>query len=89
MDSVVVHPRVMRRHPNLSERDVLAAWKNAVDSTPRIGSDPLQYIVLGFDAKGRLVEMVAIRLGVRQWLVFHAQTPPSDATYREFGFERR
>lgn len=50
---------------------------------------PKLYIALGFDKKGRLLEMVAIRLDCGDWLVYHAMTPPSRKTFAELGVERR
>lgn len=88
MNGVTVHKRVFRRHPELSEADVLTAWDNALMSTPRLAKDPDEYVSLGFDGKGRLLEMVAIRNKAGGWLIFHATTPPSDKTFREFGIER-
>lgn len=31
-----IHPRVMLRHPELSEKDVLHAWEHAIASLPRV-----------------------------------------------------
>lgn len=89
MDRVVVHDRVERRHPELSIEDVKHAWEHAICSTPRLGKNPDEYVALGFDSNGRLVEMVAIRDSKGDWVVFHAMTPPSSRTYSELGVDRR
>lgn len=89
MAGIEVHPRVARRHPEISPEDVLEAWENALMSTPRLSKDPDEYVSIGFDGKGRLLEMVAIRDASGRWLVYHAQTPPTKKTYKEFGIERR
>lgn len=88
MASLLVHPRVVKRHPELDEVGVKAAWENALVSAPRIGKDPNQYIALGFDNAGRLLEVVAVRLANGDWLIYHAMTPPSRKTYFELGIER-
>ena len=87
--NLIVHKRVTERHPELTEEGVRAAWENALVSTPRIAKDPDEYVALGFDGDGRLLEVVATRLRDGDWLIFHATTPPSDKTFRELGIERR
>ena len=42
---VLVHSRVTRRHPDLTERDVLAAWHHATDAAQRPGTD--QWVIIG------------------------------------------
>ena len=89
LDRIIVHKRVAERHPGLSPEDVAAAWNTAVVSAPRLSKNPDQYVALGFDGKGRLLEMAAVRTDSGDWLVFHAMTPPTDGTFRELGIERR
>jgi hypothetical protein len=86
--NISVHPRVRQRHPELEDDDVLIAWDNCLLSTVRANQEPVQYVGLGFDAKGRLLEMVAVRAEDGSWLIFHAMTPPSERTYRELHVER-
>lgn len=88
MAELIVHPRVVKRHPELDEEGIKNAWNNALVSTPRIEKDPDQYIALGFDNDGRLLEVVATRLSNGDWLIFHAMTPPSNKTFIELGIER-
>ena len=84
---LTVHPRVYRRHPELTEADVVAAWEGALVSGRRPGTD--RWVVVGADRGGRLVEMVAVHDGRGHWLVFHAMTPPSGRTLEELGAPRR
>ena len=84
---LTVHPRVHRRHPELTEADVVAAWEGALVSGRRPGTD--RWVVVGADRGGRLVEMVAVHDGRGHWLVFHAMTPPSGRTLEELGAPRR
>lgn len=85
---IQVHPRVHERHPELYEEDVIHAWENAIISAPRLEKNPNEYIALGFDQAGRLIEMAAVRFDRGDWVIFHATTPPSDKTYRELRLER-
>lgn len=89
MDRVIVHRRVSERHPGIKPEDVASAWNTAIVSAPRIEKNPDQYVALGFDESGRLLEMVAVRTDQGDWLVFHAMTPPTDGTFRELGIDRR
>lgn len=83
---VVVHPRIERRHPELGEEDVLAAWRDPLFSIQRPGGD--QWVVLGYDERGRLLEMIAV-LQDSQWIVFHAMTPPTKKIKAEIASIRR
>ena len=85
---IYVHERVERRHPDLSKADVAFAWSNAFVSRPRLDKDPDEYLALGFDANGRLLEMVGIRDEEGDWLVYHALTPATKKAKRELGYLR-
>ena len=89
MEDVVVHPRIHRPHPNVSVQDVLDAWSACIRSVPRFGVDNSEFVAVGCDAKGRLVEMVTRRIDADTWLIFHAMTPPTRKTLVELGMTRR
>lgn len=86
MGFVEVHPRIKKRHPDLAEQDVLDAWESCFRSVPRLDRVPHEYIAVGADRKGRLIEMVVLRSSSKSWLVYHAMTPPSKKTLTELGF---
>lgn len=86
---IVVHPRILKRHPDLTETDVLSAWENTIAYLPRLEPDPLRYIAVGFDSRNRLVEMVAQKTPNDIWIIFHAMTPPSKKTLAELKLVRR
>ncbi|MDI9591007.1 MAG: hypothetical protein QM302_08245 [Acidobacteriota bacterium] len=87
MSVIDVHPRVHRRHPEIADDDVLAAMHGMVRYQQRDGGE---WLSVGFDDKGRLLELVYVYDSDRDgFLVYHAMTPPSGKTLRELGLERR
>lgn len=83
---VEVADRVTERHPQLSEEDVLAAWRSRVKCQVRIGPWPPQYVAVGFDSKSRPVEMVAVYDPSQdKVLIFHANTPATKKVKKELG----
>lgn len=85
MEKVIVHPRIHSRHPEISDQDVIDAWDGCMRSIPRLADNAGEFILLGCDSRGRLIEMVAKRLDVDDWLIFHAVTPPTKKTLKELG----
>ncbi|MCL2655491.1 MAG: hypothetical protein FWD65_07375 [Coriobacteriia bacterium] len=83
---LVFDEHITRKHPELSEENIAYAWENAIASRWRNHDD---YIMIGFDNKGRLLQVCAVRLKGGNWFVYHAMTPPQDGTYKELGIERR
>ena len=83
--TAVVHERISQRHPELSERDVRRAWANVFLVQERDGGGlPCATLVaLGTDARGRLVEMVAVTLEDGATMIYHAMTPPTKRVLRE------
>ena len=83
-----VHPRVCARHPEISERDVQDVFVATLRKAPRIDTDPVQWIGVGLDRNGRMLEYVAIETGPDEWLVYHAMRATSK-TLIEVGMKRR
>ncbi len=81
--------RIHERHPNVAKEDAIHAWRFCIKSMPRLGKEPEEWVGIGMDATGRLLEVVAIRDERGAWLVKHAQTPPQEKIKRELGFKRR
>ena len=88
-ESVVIHPRIQERHPKLTDNDVLHAWHSCVRSVPRLDRDGDEYIAVGMDAHGRLLEMIARRTTSGLFVIFHAFTPPTRKALVELGMTRR
>lgn len=80
---LVIHPRVVERHPQLCVDDIMYAWGHRYYEGIRVGSDNFpEYLWIGYDASGRELEMVGTLTndGV---LVYHANTPLSKRTIIE------
>ena len=89
MEEAIVHPRVQERHPEISEQDVLDAWVSCIRAVPRLDQNPNEYIALGCDSKGRLLEMIALRGSGGILSVYHAKTPPTRKALIELGMIRK
>lgn len=89
-ERVLVLERVSRRHPDVRAADAAYAWVHAVRSMPRLGSEPMEYVAIGPDPTGRMLEVVAVALPDGSgWLIKHAQHPPQVSIRRELGFDER
>lgn len=85
MEQVLVHERVVTRHPEVTEADVQHAWRNAFVLLERVGSPQVTLIALGADDNGRVLEMVGTRTIGGSILINHALTPPTRAFLHEIG----
>ena len=91
LNEVYVDDRVETRHPeqNITKDDAATAWHNAAKSRPRLEKNPDEYLAIGIDGKGRLIELAAIRNGDGDFLVYHAFAPPQPNAKRELGITGR
>ena len=85
MEKAIVHERVCRLHPELTDDDVLTAWAHIIRSFTRTWTDQRECVAVGVDGKGRLVEMIALRSLDGSWLIYHALTPPAKKVLKEMG----
>lgn len=89
MDELRVHPRVMQRHPQLTEEDVEWAWSHSHYEALRPNSPNFpEYVWLGRDAKGREIEMAGT-MTTEGWLIYHANTPVSKSIANEIAKNER
>ena len=89
MNELIIHPRVLERHPQLSVEDVRTAWENAYYEALRPDSPNFpEYLWIGEDGSGREIEMVGVPTE-SGWLVYHANTPLSKRTRAEIDRARR
>lgn len=68
---VRVHPRVSAKRPEIAEDDAVAAFEGALRSRGR-DTTPIQWVGVGMDRQGRLLEFVAVEDEPDGWLIFHA-----------------
>ncbi|GAA2027693.1 hypothetical protein GCM10009720_04270 [Yaniella flava] len=59
------------KRPEISDEDVITAFETALSSRGR-NTDPIQWVGVGIDGQGRLLEFVAVEDEPDGWLVFHA-----------------
>lgn len=83
-EEIVVLPRVSERHPDVSEEDVITAWRNALAIRRRNFDMPSHYMAAGLDTKGRLIEMVGAEQEDGTLIVYHAMMLTKKAK-RELG----
>lgn len=88
MENAIVHSRAHERHPDISEEDVLTAWRNMLLSAPRDDGTG-SWVSIGMDGNGRLLGIVSVHNSAGQWLIYHAMTPPTKKTMKELGAARR
>lgn len=82
-----VHPRVTRRHPEVAEADAEQAFVGTLRKVLREDADPRQWVGVGLDGRGRLLEYVAIETGPDEWLIFHAMSATKKVLH-EVGLRR-
>ena len=86
MSTIHVHPRIPQRHPDVSNDDVIHAMRSAVSYRQR---DNGSWISVGFDEKGRMLEMVYTYDEEQDAFgVYHAMTPATAKTLKELGLMR-
>jgi hypothetical protein len=61
---------------------VLSAWSNVLAYTVRESFSGDRMVVLGYDTKSRLCEVIGLRKPYG-WPLIHAMTPPTKKTVRE------
>jgi hypothetical protein len=83
---VFVHPRVCKKHPELSEDGIVEAWLNRLRMTRRVDTFADNYVAVGFDQMGRLLQMVAAQTDAG-WTIFHAM-PATKKALDELGKRR-
>ena len=86
---VSVHPRVRAKHAEITDADAVAAFRDALRSVPREGTGfPPQWLGVGPDGRGRILEFVAVQVGEDEWLIFHAMRATTKVLI-ELGLRRR
>lgn len=83
---VRVHPRATDRHPEVTVSDVVEAFEGTLRSRAR-DTPPVQWVGVGPDASGRLLEYIAVEDEPDGWLVLHAM-PATKKVLIEVGLRR-
>ena len=86
---IVVHPRIHEKHPELDDEDVESAFSNAFAEVRRFDQDNEEFMAIGSDSKGRLIEIV-YRVDLEgNVIIFHGFTPPTNKALTELGLMGR
>ena len=85
---VIVHPRIESKH-GISEEDVMAAWRNALPlkrrNVPRNSQGNDEFVTIGFDMKGRSIELIAAPyVSEHFWLIYHGVRPATKGFISEY-----
>ncbi len=83
---VRVHPRVINRHPEVTAENVTEAFEGTLRSRAR-DTHPVQWVGVGTDSTGRLLEYIAVEDEPDGWLIFHAM-PVTKKVLVEVGLGR-
>lgn len=83
---VQVHPRVTQRHPEVTDVDVIKAFENTMRHRAR-DTSPVQWVGVGPDGTGRLLEYIAVENEPDGWLIFHSM-PATTKVLIEVGLRR-
>jgi hypothetical protein len=83
---IKVHPRIEVKRPEISPEDIRTTVDNTLRSRAR-DTDPVQWVGVGMDGHGRLLEYVAVEVENSMWLVFHG-APVTKSVLREVGLGR-
>ena len=68
--------------------DIAPAWENVLASAMREPFTVDCMVVVGYDTKARVCEVIGLHKPYG-WLLIHAMTPPTDKTRREIAEGRR
>ncbi|WEV67387.1 hypothetical protein OZX72_09180 [Bifidobacterium sp. ESL0769] len=86
MSAIGIHPRIMQRHPEVTEADVVAAMRGMIRYQQRPTGE---WLAVGVDGRNRLVELVyQYDEDEDYFFVYHGMTPPTGRTYKELGLEQ-
>lgn len=78
--NLYIHPRIHRKHPELSDKDVEAAFNGIIRHVHRASGE---CVGVGVDSRGRLIELV-FRECEDGIVVYHALTPPTNNIMKTF-----
>jgi len=84
--NLLVLPNALKH--GLSKEEVEYAWRSPLRCRQRQSKDePPRWIAIGILPDGRVVELVAFEDVNGAWVIFHANTPPTDKFLKELGIK--
>ena len=86
---MIIHPRIHERHPEIFDEDVESAFNNVFAQAYRSKDGAEEYMAIGSDSNGRLLELVYRIDSDGIAIVYHAFTPPTKKALSEFGITGR
>ena len=88
VELIGIHPHAYKH--GLTSDEIEHAWRNAFEQARRDRADGrVDYLLVGLDQKGRLIELIARCCGKDQYIIFHAITPPTRKFLLEMGLSGR
>jgi hypothetical protein len=79
-----IHPRIHRKHPELSDDDIKTAFNSIFRHIHREAGE---CVGIGMDSKQRLVELV-FKECEDSIIIYHALTPPTTKVMKTLGMVR-
>jgi hypothetical protein len=68
---IIVLERVTKKHPELTNDEVLSAWESRVKTQFRLSSEKAYMVAVGVSSNGKLIEMLAFD-DEDDTVIFHA-----------------
>ena len=87
IQDITIHPRVFKRHPDMTSTDIKHAWTYRVAAQNRYNTDPMVMVVVGYATDGTLLELCAT-WELDTWQIFHAMRATTK-TLKEVGIQTR
>lgn len=85
---IMILDRVTAWHPQFIVDDLRSAWIHVWKYMTRPATDPPETMAIGYDPKGRLVEMIAFDAGNGSMIMYHANNAQKKFL-RELGLSER
>ncbi len=86
MDDLIIAEHALKH--GISPEDIIYAWENFVRKQYRGAPNEGEVIAIGYDRRGRPIELIAA-LRPFGTVLFHANTPPATSVLVELGLARR
>ena len=85
MDELFIDEHAFKH--GISAKDIEHAWKNFVAKQHRNAPDEHQVVAVGYDARGRFIQIVAADYPYGT-VIYHALAPPTANVLSELGLDK-